>query len=85
MMPGYEGPELCRKIRELDHGALMHIILLTARETTGDIVNGLDAGANNYVTKPFDRDELKARFEVGLRVIELQNKLIYAERYRILS
>ena len=85
MMPGIEGPELCSRARELDHGKLLHLILLTARESREDLVKGLAAGANDYVTKPFDRDELKARFEVGLRVIELQETLIKAERYRVLT
>ncbi len=48
-------------------------------------MSGLEAGANDYVRKPFDRQELKARLDVGLRVIELQEKLIDAERYRVLT
>jgi DNA-binding response OmpR family regulator len=85
MMPGIEGPELCSRVRELDHGKLMHLILLTARETRDDLVKGLEAGANDYITKPFDRDELRARFDVGRRVIELQEALIHAEKYRVLT
>lgn len=85
MMPGIEGPELCRRVRELDHGKLLHLILLTARETKQDVVAGLSSGANDYITKPFDGEELRARFEVGKRVIELQDTLIQAERYRILT
>lgn len=85
MMPGIEGPELCSRVRELDHGKLMHLILLTARESSDDLVKGLEAGANDYITKPFDRNELRARMNVGLRVIELQDTLIKAEKYRILT
>ena len=85
MMPGVEGPELCRHVQELDHGKLLHIILLTARDTTDDLVQALEAGPNDYIVKPFDTHELKARVGVGLRVIELQEKLIEAERYRVLS
>ncbi|MBK35609.1 MAG: hypothetical protein CME26_08805 [Gemmatimonadetes bacterium] len=85
MMPGIEDPELCRRTRELDHGKLLHIILLTARESTEDLVAGLDSGANDYVTKPFDAQELKAKFEVGQLLIELQDRLIESERYRILT
>jgi len=85
MMPGIEGPELCTRVRELDHGKLLHLILLTARESREDFVKGLEAGANDYITKPFDRYELKARFDVGKRVIELQETLIKAERYRVLT
>ncbi len=85
MMPGIEGPELCSRVRELEHGKLLHLILLTAREAREDLFKGLEAGANDYITKPFDRDELKARFEVGQRVIELQEALIKAERYHVLT
>ena len=85
MMPGIEGPEVCRRVRALDHGKLIHLILLTARESTDDLVLGLESGANDYVTKPFDAHELKARLDVGLRVIELQEKLIEAERFRVLT
>jgi DNA-binding response OmpR family regulator len=85
MMPGIEGPELCSRVRALDHGKLLHLILLTARKTGADVVKGLEAGANDYITKPFNRDELKARFEVGLRVIELQETLIQAEKFRVLT
>ena len=85
MMPGVEGPELCSRVRQLDHGKLMHLILLTALEKPEDIVRGLEAGANDYITKPFEPLELKARFEVGLRVIELQDKLIQAEKFRVLT
>ena len=85
MMPGIEGPELCSRVRQLDHGKLLHLILLTALGRKEDVVKGLEAGANDYITKPFDTHELKARFEVGLRVIELQEKLIQAEKYRVLT
>ena len=85
MMPGVEGPELYSRVRQLDHGKLMHLILLTALEKPEDIVRGLEAGANDYITKPFEPLELKARFEVGLRVIELQDKLIQAEKFRVLT
>jgi DNA-binding response OmpR family regulator len=85
MMPGIEGPELCRKVRALEHGRLLHIILLTSRNAHNDIVGGLGAGANDYVIKPFAPGELQARVGVGLRVLALQDRLIQAERYRILT
>ena len=85
MMPGIEGPELCTRVRALDHGRLLHLILLTGRATSEDLVKGLEAGANDYVTKPFNESELKARFEVGMRVVELRESLIQAERYRVLT
>jgi len=74
-MPGIDGIEICRRIRAQSDGALVYIILLTARSNKEETVVGLDAGANDYITKPFDRDELKARVRVGERVVELQHAL----------
>ena len=78
MMPGLDGLELCRRIRtsETLHG--LYVLLLTARDQRADVVNGLDAGANDYMVKPFHFDELRARVNAGLRVAGLQNRL--AER-----
>jgi response regulator RpfG family c-di-GMP phosphodiesterase len=56
----------------------MYLVLLTARESPGDLVTGLDAGADDYITKPFDAEELRARVQVGVRVLNLQERL--AER-----
>jgi DNA-binding response OmpR family regulator len=78
MMPGIDGIELCRKIRAKQDLIPTHIILLTARNGKADIVYGLEAGADDYIAKPFDRDELRARIQVGMRLVELQRKL--AER-----
>lgn len=75
MMPGLDGVELCRKVRETPGINAMYIILLTARERQEDIVTGLKAGANDYITKPFIPVELLARVEVGQRVLDLQNHL----------
>jgi len=75
MMPGLDGVEVCRKIRELDTAGSTYIILLTALGDKKDIVMGLEAGANDYVTKPFDKDELRARVNVGRRIVELQSAL----------
>lgn len=75
MMPEMEGIELCRKIRELKHLDSTYLILVTSLETKSDIVLGLKAGANDYVTKPFDSEELHARVSVGVRMVELQKKL----------
>jgi CheY-like chemotaxis protein len=72
-------------VRELDHGRLIYIILLTAKNQREDLLEGLEAGADDYVTKPFDRQELKARLQVGARVVELQGKLIEAEKSRVLA
>jgi DNA-binding response OmpR family regulator len=83
MMPGIEGPELCRRARELRHGSLLYLILLTAKGDEADLVQGLQAGADDYVTKPFSREEMRARMGVGLRFLELQERLIEAERNRV--
>jgi len=78
MMPGIDGPELCRRIRQAPALAHMYVILLTGRHSREDVVAGLDAGADDYVVKPFDADELRARVHVGIRVLKLQERL--AER-----
>lgn len=75
MMPGTDGPALCRLIREADAPEYTYIILLTACETPSEIVRGLEAGADDYVTKPFHRDELILRVKAGLRVLSLEAAL----------
>jgi two-component system, cell cycle response regulator len=79
MMPGLDGVDVCRMVREKDVPDPPYIILLTARDGKGDIVAGLDAGANDYVGKPFDKAELRARLEVGRRFIELNRKLLQTQ------
>jgi DNA-binding response OmpR family regulator len=76
MMPGMDGVEVCRRVRQHTQRSLPYIILVTARANKADIAFGLNAGANDYVVKPFDRDELKARVGVGERVIELESALV---------
>ena len=76
MMPGLDGVEVCRRVRAQASPSPPYIILLTARGGKEDIVTGLDAGANDYLGKPFDHDELRARVEVGRRFVELNQKLI---------
>ena|SRR2546421_2738874 len=78
MMPELDGIEVCRRVREIPTSTPPYLILLTAKTERGDVVAGLDAGANDYLTKPFDRAELRARVQVGAQVLELQRKL--AER-----
>jgi len=73
MMPGMDGLEICRRIREVDR--LLYIIMLTARGSKEDLVAGLGAGADDYLVKPFDKDELRARILVGRRVMGLQASL----------
>jgi CheY-like chemotaxis protein len=75
MMPGMDGVQVCRKARQAPATQRIYILLLTAKGEKGDIVVGLEAGANDYVAKPFDRAELRARVQVGARVIELQQSL----------
>ena len=78
MMPGADGPEICRRIRRDEGRAHMYVILLTSRDASADLVAGLDAGADDYLIKPFESEELRARVQVGLRVHSLQERL--AER-----
>ncbi len=75
MMPGMDGLEVCRRIRELLPSGLPYLIILTARSEKGDIVRGLRAGADDYIAKPYDGRELLARLEVGRRMVELQQQL----------
>jgi len=75
MMPDIDGLEICRRVRRRPNGQPLHIILLTARGRKEDVITGLQAGADDYVTKPFDHEELRARVQVGVRVIELQAAL----------
>jgi sigma-B regulation protein RsbU (phosphoserine phosphatase) len=78
MMPGIDGPDVCRRVRAELPDANMYLLLVTARESRNDVIAGLDAGADDYVIKPFDPEELRARVAVGARVLGLQQKL--AER-----
>jgi len=75
MMPEMDGVDVCRKAREQLGTRPLYFILLTAKGRKEDIVTGLQAGADDYVAKPFDRDELQARLNVGIRIIELQSQL----------
>ena len=74
-MPGLDGVEVCRRARERTAVRPLYIILLTARADRQDAIDGLGAGADDYVTKPFDAAELRARVGVGVRVVELQVEL----------
>jgi CheY-like chemotaxis protein len=71
-MPGLDGVELCQRVRQAYDSRLTYIILLTARGGTENMVEGLGAGADDYVAKPFDTDELHARIQVGERILGLQ-------------
>jgi len=78
MMPGMDGIEVCHKIRSQGRGPYRYVLLLTARDEREDVVTGLDAGADDYLTKPFDAEELRARVRAGRRILELQQALLQA-------
>lgn len=80
MMPGFEGPELCRRLRQLKKPHYTYLILLTSRDSVGDLIKGLEAGADDYMTKPIKLMELKARLKTARRIIELEDNLIKARR-----
>jgi len=71
-MPGLDGMDLCRRVRLLPSFPPLYIVMVTGASETIDITEGLDAGADDYVTKPFKAAELKARAEVGMRIVALQ-------------
>ncbi|MGB7218934.1 MAG: diguanylate cyclase [Vicinamibacterales bacterium] len=75
MMPKMDGVEICRRVRHELPLANMYLILLTALESRKDVVAGLEAGADDYIVKPFDTEELHARVRVGIRVLTLQERL----------
>jgi CheY-like chemotaxis protein len=75
MMPGLDGPEVCRRVRAERPLANIYLMLVTSLESRKDIVAGLDAGAHDYIVKPCDPDELRARVQVGVRVMTLQERL----------
>jgi DNA-binding response OmpR family regulator len=74
MMPGIDGAEICRRIRE--SGRHVYIIMVSARGTKTDTIEGIDYGADDYLVKPFDPNELLARVRVGLRVMKTQEALV---------
>ena len=78
MMPELNGPEVCRAVRGHQNDSYVYILLLTSRQATGDIVAGLEAGADDYLTKPFHPAELNARLLTGRRILSLEEKLVQA-------
>ncbi len=75
MMPGLDGLELVRRIRSMRTDRYVYTMLLTSRSQKQDIIHGLAAGADDYITKPFDRDELMVRIRAGERVVRLEEDL----------
>jgi two-component system, cell cycle response regulator len=78
MMPGMDGVQVCRKMRERPHQAYVYILMLTAKDRKQDIVEGIEGGADDYLVKPFDAHELKAHLHAGKRILDLQDELIAA-------
>lgn len=77
-MPGMQGVEICREIRKCENRPYVYIILLTAKSGKDDLIEGMDSGADDYITKPFDPFELNVRLRAAVRIVELQEKLIAA-------
>jgi two-component system cell cycle response regulator len=82
MMPGIEGVEICRRIRENSRSEeqYTYVMLLTAKESKENIVTGMEAGADDYITKPFDMHELRVRVRAGERIVQLQSELLKAKK-----
>ncbi|MFC1734898.1 response regulator [Candidatus Hydrogenedentota bacterium] len=80
MMPKMDGLEVCRRLRNLDKQRRTYIILLTAKDGKEDILAALQVGADDYVIKPFNKEELRARMRIGERAIKLESKLVAAEK-----
>jgi len=82
MMPGIEGVEICRRIREnsKSEDQYTYVMLLTAKESKKNIVTGMEAGADDYITKPFDMHELRVRVRAGERIVQLQSELLKAKK-----
>ena len=85
VMPKIDGPELCRRLRVSDDENYHYVILLTGRDRKDDVIEGLEAGADDYITKPFVPQELEMRLRVGRRILELQHSLqeaLEGQRYQ---
>ncbi len=76
VMPGRDGITICRDLRTTERGRFCHLILLTSRGRTDDVVRGLEAGADDYISKPFEADELRVRLRAGQRILDLEHELI---------
>src|SRR5882724_10078384 len=78
VMPELDGPGVCREVRQRKDQSYVYMVLLTSREAKEDVVAGLKSGADDYLTKPFDPEELKARLRTGLRILNLEDRLVEA-------
>jgi diguanylate cyclase (GGDEF)-like protein len=79
LMPGMDGLEICRKMRQTSDSPYVYILLLTVKDEKADVVAGFEAGADDYICKPFDPDELRGRLRAAQRVIDLQAALLKVE------
>jgi len=75
MMPGMDGVQICRRVRSANREPYIYIVLLTARTDSEDLVEGMEAGADDYLTKPFNAQELRVRIRAGRRILDLQDAL----------
>jgi CheY-like chemotaxis protein len=80
MMPGMSGLELCQRFRELDGDEYTYFILLTSKSDKEEVARGLDSGADDFLSKPVDNNELRARITAGERLIEMQRNMVQANR-----
>lgn len=78
MMPGLTGPEVCRRLRQRAREPYTYILLLTSRSQKEDLIEGMESGADDYITKPFDQHELQVRLRAGTRLVDLQAELMSA-------
>jgi len=78
VMPELDGPGVCREVRKRNEQSYVYMVLLTSKESKEDVVAGLESGADDYLTKPFDPEELKARLRTGLRILDLEDRLVEA-------
>jgi two-component system cell cycle response regulator len=78
VMPELDGPAVCREVRRKREQVYVHMVLLTSKESKQDVIEGLESGADDYLIKPFDPAELKARLRTGLRILQLEDRLVEA-------
>src|SRR5437588_4029580 len=78
MMPGLDGVEVCRRVRELNREPYIYILLLTSKDTSDELVEGMEAGADDYLRKPVNSHELRVRLRAGRRILDLQEEMVRA-------
>jgi two-component system, cell cycle response regulator len=78
VMPEKDGADVCRAVRGIKGQAYTYLILISSKERKEDVVQGLESGADDYLTKPIDAEELKARLRAGERILELEDRLVEA-------